>query len=105
MMLVYGMAEFLSTFIEGFIAYLVFSDIFANKRKRGNRKTDMVLSLVITTMVLFCNQFVLFSYFTLILVEIYLSVSVWMLYGVNYITAFSVMSFYLVCMNFSISLF
>lgn len=100
MMLVYGMAEFLSTFIEGFIAYLVFSDIFANKRKRGNRKTDMVLSLVITTMVLFCNQFVLFSYFTLILVEIYLSVSVWMLYGVNYITAFSVMSFYLVCMNF-----
>ena len=65
MMLVYGMVEFLSTFIEGFIAYLVFSDIFANKRKRGNRKTDMVLSLVITTMVLFCNQFVLFSYFTL----------------------------------------
>ncbi len=100
MMLVYGMAEFLSTFIEGFIANLIFSDIFSEKRKRGNRKTDIVLSVGLTTVVLFCNQFALFSYFTLIVVAFFLSVSVWRIYQVNYITAFSVMSFYLVCMNF-----
>lgn len=99
MMLVYGMAEFLSTFIEGFIAYLIFSDIFSEKRKRGNRKTDILLSFGITTVALFCNQFALFSYFTLIIVEIYLSVSVCVCYRVNCITAFAVMCFYLTCMN------
>lgn len=100
MMLVYGMTEFLSTFIECFIAYLVFSDIFLDKRRYGDRRMDIRLAIVGTVVVLFCNQFVLFSYFTLILIEIYLSVSVWRVYQVNYITAFSVTSFYFTCMNF-----
>lgn len=100
MMLVYGMTEFLSTFIECFIAYLVFSDIFLDKRRYGDRRMDIRLAIVGTVVVLFCNQFVLFSYFTLIVIEIYLSVSVWRVYQVNYITAFSVTSFYFTCMNF-----
>ena len=100
MIFIFWMAEFLSTFIECFVSYLVFSDIFKEKRKRGGRRTDFALSIAGTILILFCNQFALFSYFTLVIVAIYFSVSAWMLYHVDYIAAFSVMSFYLVCMNF-----
>lgn len=99
MIFIFWMAEFLSTFIEGFIAYSAFADIFGGKRKCGDRKMDAALSVIGAVMTLFCNHFALFSYLTLVIVAIYLSVSAWALYQVNYITAFSVMSFYLVCLN------
>lgn len=99
MSMLYGAIEFLASFIELFVAYLVLSTIFKGGKKIGNLCADAILAVIGVILVLLCNRIDLFSYLTIVIVAIYLSVSAKLIYKVNYITIFSVVSFYLLCLN------
>ena len=99
MIQLYNVVEFLATFTELFVAYLVLRTIFYDKRKLTNYYIDAIMAASGTIMVLCCNKIALFSHFTIIIVGIYLSVSARIIYRINYITLFSAVSFYLLCMN------
>lgn len=99
MTIIFGIVEFSASFVELYILYLIFVNIFKDQRKYGSVYIDIGLSIIGTIIVLFCNQLVLFSYLTIVIVGVYLSISTWILYDVNYITAFSIVSFYLLFMN------
>ncbi|MBQ2800139.1 MAG: GHKL domain-containing protein [Lachnospiraceae bacterium] len=99
MSMLYVAIEFLASFTELYVAYLVLSTIFKDRRKSENLRADVIMAIIGTLMVLLCNRIELFSYFTIIIVSIYLSVSAKLIYKLNCITIFSVISFYLLCMN------
>jgi hypothetical protein len=91
--------EFLASFTELYVAYLVLSILFQDRRKSEKLCVDAIMAIIGTVMVLLCNRVEMFSYLTIIIVSIYLSVSAKLIYKLNYITIFSVISFYLLCMN------
>lgn len=96
----YALIEFGATFIEFYIAYLVMAIVFREKRIDSTLPYVEIILTVIATFVVFCfNQESLFSYLTIVIAGIYLSVSARIFYRVNYLTIFSVVSFYLLCLN------
>lgn len=99
MSILYGTIEFMASFIELFVAYLVLSTIFKDERKIMNLCADAIMAVVGVIMVLLCNGIELFSYLTIVIVAIYLSVSAKLIYKVNFTPIFSVVSFYLLCLN------
>lgn len=99
MSIVYGAVEFLASFVEVFVAYLVLSSVFRGRRKYQRLTADLVMSVVGVVMVLLCNRVELFSYLTIVIAAVYLAVSAKIIYDVNLVTIFSVVSFYLLCLN------
>ena len=96
----YALIEFGATFIEFYIAYLVMAIVFREKRIDSTLPYVEIILTVIATFVVFCfNQESLFSYLTIVIAGSYLSVSARIFYRVNYLTIFSVVSFYLLCLN------
>lgn len=98
MKVLYWAVEYGASFIECFIAYRVFSELFRGKRKKGNVYTDIVLSAFGAFVVLIFNSVALFSYITLFFAWVYLSVSAKILYKINIIFGFAATSFYFLCM-------
>lgn len=99
MSIIYGAVEFLASFVEVFVAYLVLSSVFRGKRKYQRLTVDLVLSVIGVAMVLLCNRGELFSYLTIVIAAVYLAISAKIVYDVNLVTLFSVVSFYLLCLN------
>lgn len=99
MSIIYGAVEFLASFVEVFVAYLVLSSVFRGKRKYQRLTADLVLSAIGVVMVLLCNRVELFSYLTIVIAAVYLAVTAKIVYDVNLVTLFSVVSFYLLCLN------
>lgn len=99
MIVFYNIVEFFAGLIEIFIAYKVLEIIFTSKRIRVVGHSDVLLSAVATGIVLIFNNIKLFSFFTIVFVGMFISISILFLYRINFITAFSVTSFYLLCMN------
>lgn len=99
MSIIYGAVEFLASFVEVFVAYLVLSSVFRGKRKYQRLTVDLVLSVIGVVMVLLCNRIELFSYLTIVIAAVYLAASARIVYDVNLVTLFSVVSFYLLCLN------
>lgn len=95
----YGLIEFGASFVEIYIAYLVMSIVFKEKRKMVPFYVEVILAIVAAFIVLCCNYVTLFSYLTIVIVGIYLSISARVIFQVNYLTIFSVVSFYLLCLN------
>ena len=98
MSIIYGAVEFLASYVELFVAYLVLSSAFPKERKVEKKKVDHIMSFVGVIMVLLCNKIELLSYLTLVFVTTYLVVSAKLIYKVNIVAIFSVVSFYLLCM-------
>ena len=61
MIQLYNVVEFLATFTELFVAYLVLRTIFYDKRKLTNYYIDAIMAASGTIMVLCCNKIALFS--------------------------------------------
>lgn len=100
MVKLYSLIEFGASFIEFYIAYLVMAIVFREKRRTSKfPHVEIILSAVAALVVFFLNQENLFSYLTIVIAGIYLSVSSRVFYRVNYLTIFSVVSFYLLCLN------
>lgn len=89
--------DVLASFIEIYTAYLVFGNIFKIRKKAVY--TEIIMAIVGVFLVIFCNNMMLFSYVTIILVWIYLSISARMLYKVESVSIISISGFYLLCMN------
>lgn len=98
MSIIYGAVEFLASFVELFVAYLVLSSVFPKERKVEKKKIDPMMSFVGVIMILLCNKIEFFSYLTLVLVAVYLVISGKLIYKANTVVVFSVVSFYLLCM-------
>lgn len=98
MSIIYGAVEFLASFVELFVAYLVLSSVFQKERKVEKKKIDLIMSFVGVIMILLCNKIEFFSYLTLVLVAVYLVISAKLIYKANTVAVFSVVSFYLLCM-------
>ncbi|MCI9151807.1 MAG: GHKL domain-containing protein [Lachnospiraceae bacterium] len=99
MTVIFEIIEFLASFVEVVIPYLIFASILKDQRKHGNLYTDILLSILGVIIVRICNQWALFSYLTLGITAIYFSISARLLYHTNIITTFSISSFYLLCMH------
>lgn len=99
MAVAYSLIEFGASFIEIYIAYLVMSIVFKEKKKLTVSYVEIILAAIAAVGVLCCNKIALFSYLTIVLVGIYLSISARVFYQVNYLIIFSVVSFYLLCLN------
>lgn len=99
MMVLYTVTEFLVSFAELAIMYMVFAVVFKVWRRTIPSYMDVVLCVVGTGAVLLCNSVKLFSYFTLIFVAVFLSISALLLYRINFMIAFAVTSFYMLCLN------
>lgn len=99
MSILYVAVEYLASFIELFGAYFVLTAIFKGRRKIRSLYVDAIMAAIGVIMVLLCNRISLFSYLTIVIVAVYVSVSAKLIYKVNFISVFSVVSFYLLCMN------
>lgn len=99
MNLMYEIIEFVSTLTELLIANLILETLFKSQRKYESLCADVTIAFIGSILVLLCNQVSLFSYFTIIITGLFLSISARIIYKINYITIFSVVSFYLLCMN------
>ena len=99
MIVFYNIVEFFAGFIEISIAYKVLEIIFTSKRIKFVGNSDVLLSAVATGIVLIFNNIKLFSFFTILFVGMFISITTLFSYRINFITSFSVTSFYLLCMN------
>lgn len=99
MNILYGIIEFAASFVEIFVAYLVLLTIFKDKRIYRSLHIDILMTILGVGIVLACNKIALFSYFTILIVGLYLSLSAKIIYRVNLLGIFAVTSFYLICMN------
>ncbi|MCI9340149.1 MAG: GHKL domain-containing protein, partial [Dorea sp.] len=99
MEIVYSSVDLGASFVELYTAYLVFANVFEGNKKRKSIYKDIIMAIVGVLVVLFCNKFKLFSYVTIIIVWIYLSMSARMEYKYESAVIFSISGFYLLCMN------
>ena len=99
MEIVYSSVDLGASFVELYTAYLDIAHVFEGNKKRKSIYKDIIMAIVGVLVVLFCNKFKLFSYVTIIIVWVYLSMSARMEYKYESAVIFSISGFYLLCMN------
>lgn len=98
MIIVYEIIEFIASFIELFVLYKIYNILLSKQRRNPSEKADILLSMAGAGIVRLCNHVSAFSYVTMLIFAIYIIVSVAFLYKTNYVSIFSIVSFYLVCL-------
>lgn len=91
--------EWMANFIEFFLFYCIEDVLFDKYRKIKNVKYEIIFSFVGMVFTTIFNYWKNFSYFTLLMGVLYLSISSVFLYYANYITLFSISSFYVLCIS------
>lgn len=99
MNIVFEFVEIIACFIEIFILYKVYNAIFYKYRCFQNKYIDAGLAVMGAFIVWMCNHISLFSYFTMLIFILYISISSAFLYRINFIAIFSLASFYLLCLS------
>ena len=99
MIFLYEGIEFIATFIEFFVLYKIYNILLHNQRENQSEKVDILLTIVGAGIVRLCNHISAFSYATMLIFIIYISVSVSFLYKINYVSIISIVSFYLLCLS------
>lgn len=99
MIILYEGIEFIATFIEFFVLYKIYNILLHNQRENQSEKVDILLTIVGAGIVRLCNHISAFSYATMLIFIIYISVSVSFLYKINYVSIISIVSFYLLCLS------
>ncbi|MBQ8802788.1 MAG: GHKL domain-containing protein [Tyzzerella sp.] len=110
MNIVYKLVDFIASYIELFVLYEIYAELFAKNIRKKNILSIKILATVVgAIMVAICNHVSIFSYFTMIMGAVYMSISALLLFKINWIPLFSVASFYILCLSyfdfFIISLF
>lgn len=95
----YQMIEYAGTFVELYVAYLVFAILFGKDKRIETPYVNEGFAIIGSIGVVLFNNIILASNMTLIIVWIYLSVTGIFLYKVRKISVFVVGSFYLVCLS------
>lgn len=99
MSFVYQMIEYTGTFVELYIAYLVFAILFGKNKRIEIPYMNVGFAIIGSIGIIFLNKMILVSDMTLMIVWIYLSITGNFLYKVRKISVFVVGSFYLVCLS------
>lgn len=99
MSFVYQMIEYTGTFVELYIAYLVFAILFGKNKRIEIPYMNVGFAIIGAIGIIFLNKMILVSDMTLMIVWIYLSITGNFLYKVQKISVFVVGSFYLVCLS------
>lgn len=99
MILLFSLLNLITSFIEIYILYRIFSLLLHDKRRTLYRRTDVILAIIGTIIVQIFNHLKNFSYFTILFFVLFISISAMFLYECNYITLFAVSSFYLLCLS------
>lgn len=99
MRIVWEIVEYLICFIEIFIAYKVLELFYTARNLRKKQRETIILALIGAVVTRMCNQIALFSYFTIFVVMVYVSISGFYIYKVKYMTALSIVSFYALCLS------
>lgn len=99
MSFVYQIIEYAGTFVELYVAYLVFAILFGKDKRIEIPYMNLFLAIIGAVGTVLLNNIVLVSNVTLTIVWIYLSVTGTFLYKVRKISVFVVGSFYLVCLS------
>lgn len=99
MNLLCGSIEIVASFIEVYVLYKIYSVLLYKQRGNKGNLSDLLLSIGGTTLIQICNHVAMFSYFTLLVFVLYISISATIVYKMNYVEMFSIASFYLICLS------
>ena len=99
MTFVYSLVEVLASFIELYILYRVYARIYEIQNKVKEDKWILVFSILGTIVVRICNNTAVFSYFTILLLVIYTSITSFGLYRKSYLKCLSIASLYILCLS------
>ncbi len=99
MNIIFEFVEIIACFIEIFILYKIYRDILYKYRYAQNNHIDLGLAIIGAFIIWMCNHISLFSYFTMLIFVLYISISSVFLYNVNFVVIFSLGSFYLLCLS------
>ncbi len=99
MNIIFELVEIIACFIEMFVLYKVYNAILYKYRCIQSKHIDVVLAVVGAIIIWMCNHISLFSYFTMLIFVLYISISSAFLYKVNFVAIFSLGSFYLLCLS------
>ena len=99
MNIVYNGIEILASFVEVFVLYKIYSILLYKQRGKQNFILDRELAIIGTVLIQICNHVSIFSYFTIILFVLYMSITAKIIYRRKYIELFSIASFYVLCLS------
>lgn len=99
MNIVYNGIEFLASFVEVLVLYKIYNILLYKQRGKQNFVFDIELAVGGTVLIQICNRVSIFSYFTIILFVLYMSITAKIIYRRNYIELFSIASFYVLCLS------
>ena len=99
MNIVYNGIEILASSVEVFVLYKIYSILLYKQRGKQNFILDRELAIIGTVLIQICNHVSIFSYFTIILFVLYMSITAKIIYRRKYIELFSIASFYVLCLS------
>lgn len=99
MTIIYRIIEWAACFVELYIFYSIYGDVFGNMQVHNQKKTNILLAVIGMILVRLCNHVAAFSYLTIMVIIFYTSVSSYGVYKKNYLLNFSVSSFYILCLS------
>ncbi len=99
MTVIYNCIDLLASFIELYILYKIYADLFAAVNVKDQGRKLLLFSILGVLLVKVCNHVAAFSYFTILLLVFYTSCTAYGLYRTNFLLCFSVASFYILCLS------
>ena len=75
MNIVYNGIEFLASFVEVLVLYKIYNILLYKQRGKQNFVFDIELAVGGTVLIQICNRVSIFSYFTIILFVLYMSIT------------------------------
>lgn len=99
MSIVYRLVEILASFIETYILYEIYEQLFWEYKRKIRSEWKYVLAIVGTILIQVGNKISLLSYFTLLMFVLYMSVTALILYKKDFLCALSISSFYALCVS------
>ncbi|ANU44949.1 ATP-binding protein [Enterocloster clostridioformis] len=99
MSVIFEVFELVASFIEVYILFMIYEEVLHGFRCVSSRRFDIYLAVIGAFITEFCNHISMFSYFTIFIFVLYVSISAVFLYRTNYVTLFSLASFYALCLS------
>lgn len=99
MTVIYNCIDLLASFIELYILYKIYADLFAAVNVKDQGRKLLLFSILGVLLVKVCNHVAAFSYFTILLLVFYTSCTAYGFYRTNFLLCFSVASFYILCLS------
>jgi hypothetical protein len=98
MKIIYTLVEWAACFVELFVLYNIYKDVFGETSKKS--KMGILFSIFGMVLVRVCNYIADFSYFTIMILVLFTSITAVGVYHRNFLLCFSISSFYILCLSY-----